>query len=138
MTVKPKSTGRPNNTCISAAVTRLIESSVPFTPHSTSFHGPTTKTKFCEIAFSIADPTVWNTAPESVMKAPSVDSFKQHLEAYYFKLSPVHSDTTQLDAELSYVAMYRALLRPTSNFFLYFTFSSFLSLCNMPSSSSLL
>ena len=51
---------------------------------STDYHVPRTRTKFGDRAFSIAGPKAWNSLPQSVRSADTVDSFKRKLKFYLF------------------------------------------------------
>ena len=47
---------------------------------SLDFIVPRTRTKFGDRAFSVAGPTVWNSLPESVRSAETLNSFKRKLK----------------------------------------------------------
>ena len=51
---------------------------------STDYHGPRTRTRFGDRAFSIAGPKAGNNLPQSVHSADSLDSFKRKLKFYLF------------------------------------------------------
>jgi len=46
-----------------------------------------TRTKFGDLVFSAAGPTVWNSLPESVKSAMTLASFKRKLKTYLFNIS---------------------------------------------------
>ena len=46
---------------------------------------PKTKKKYGDRAFSVAGPKLWNTLPDDLKNAPSVDSFKKALKTFYFR-----------------------------------------------------
>jgi len=51
---------------------------------TTLFHGPRTRTRFGDRAFSVAGPVVWNSLPSAVREADSLHSFKSKLDTLCF------------------------------------------------------
>lgn len=49
-------------------------------------HGPRTKTRYGDRAFSCIAPTLWNKLPPHIQNAPSIDSFKTLLKTRLFTL----------------------------------------------------
>ena len=49
-------------------------------------HGPRTKTRYGDRAFSCIAPTLWNKLPPHIQNAPSIDSFKTLLKTHLFTL----------------------------------------------------
>jgi len=49
---------------------------------------PHSRTKFGSRAFRRAAPSVWKKIPLSVRSAPSISTFKNHLQTYYFTHPP--------------------------------------------------
>ena len=47
-------------------------------------HGPRTKTRYGDRAFSSIAPSLWNKLPPHIQNAPSTDSFKALLKTYLF------------------------------------------------------
>ena len=48
---------------------------------------PRSSTKFGECSFSVSGPTAWNSLPNHVRSAPSLETFKAQLKTYLFKES---------------------------------------------------
>ena len=47
-------------------------------------HGPRTKTRYGDRAFSFIAPTLWNKLPPHIQNAPSIESFKTLLKTHLF------------------------------------------------------
>ena len=52
----------------------------------TNYSVPRTRTKFCDRAFSVAGPVVWNSLPAAVHHSDSLHSFKRRLKSHFFSL----------------------------------------------------
>ena len=50
-------------------------------------HGPRTKTRYGDRAFSFIAPTLWNKLPPHIQNAPSIESFKTLLKTHLFNQS---------------------------------------------------
>src|ERR1043165_9136891 len=48
---------------------------------------PRSSTRFGDCSFSVAGPTAWNSLPDHVKNAPSLETFKSKLKTYLFKQS---------------------------------------------------
>ena len=48
---------------------------------------PRHRTQFAERAFAIAGPTIWNSLPQSIRDAATLQSFRQKLKSYLFELA---------------------------------------------------
>src|SRR6218665_1381311 len=67
--------------CIRVADKRLRSSSRKV------LHVPRSSTKFGDCSFSIARPTAWNSLPDHIKNASSLETFKSKLKTHLFKQS---------------------------------------------------
>src|SRR6218665_2636654 len=65
--------------CIRVADKRLRSSS------RNVLHVPRSSTKFGDCSFSIAGPTAWNSLPDHIKNASSLETFKSKLKTHLFK-----------------------------------------------------
>jgi len=65
---------------------------------SSNYTIPRTRTKFCDTAFSVAGPVVWNSISESISAANNVHTFKHLLKTHFstFLTDLINSTVTML------------------------------------------